>query len=173
MNITPSSTIPSPIITFSYASTHFNISNPASLISQMPNVTSGTNNNSTSNRFTSARQELFTNFRPSLTVPFNVIQRLGRYINSQSKNTTLIQQTIKLNYLILMDKVDSVTIFKVNGDLWNDLVDAELIKLNIILSENNLNQQIYDLFLILTGQEWKVFSPKSEKLKNVQNMVYI
>ncbi|RGB35749.1 hypothetical protein C1646_758930 [Rhizophagus diaphanus] len=119
---------------------------------------------------TSACQELLAHYRPSLTVPFNVVQRSGRHINRQSRSTTQIQQTIKLDYLMLMYKVDSITIPKVNSDSWNELIDAGFIELNITLSENNLNQQIYDLFPMLTGQEWKVFSPKSGKLKNIQNM---
>ncbi len=52
-----------------------------------------------------------------------------------------------------MDKVNSTTIPKVVSNLQSNLIDIEFIKLNITLSENTINQQIYDLFSILIGQE--------------------
>lgn len=70
-----------------------------------------------------------------------------------------------------MDKVDSTIIPKVNGDLWNVFNEIWFIKRDVTLFDNTINQQIYDLFPILVGQEWKIFNPSSGKLRNVQSMV--
>jgi hypothetical protein len=153
--------------------------NPATLLSQMQNNVN--NNNLITNRFTSARQELLANFRPSLTVSFNDIQRPrnNRANNQRHRNVQRNIQNqqntkeLKLSYIILMNKVSSSTIPKVASSIWDHLSDHGFIKQNIILSENNINHQIHELFPMLINQNWKIFNPSSGKLKDVENMVTI
>src|SRR5581483_5515438 len=151
-----------------------NNENPASLLSRLSQTYEGDTNpiNNTTNRFTSARQELLANFRPTLAVSLNDLQRRRNNSNFQ-RNQTQQQMELKLNYIILMDKVNSTIIPKMSGATWNYLLINGFIKRDITLFQNNLNSQIRELFPILINQEWKTFNASSGKLKDVQNMVII
>lgn len=112
------------------ASTH-----PAAILSRMQNNIAG------GARFSSVRQELLSSFRPSASIPMNNVQSSQR-LRHQRKNIRNEQHTkkLKINYIILSDKVNSTNIPKSNSNLWNYHLEIGLIKRDVTLFENTIDR---------------------------------